>query len=195
MAARIPLLASLLLLLGACQNEGYTDTSRTFAEPVQSDREFPEVIHEPTSFGVLDAPLISDAKREIPAGTACVTCHGVNPDKDWTANPGDRFHTNVEIEHGNLQCNQCHSDDRTVLHLADNTPIPFVDVMRLCSQCHGPQYANYQHGAHGGKNGYWDRRQGPQIRNNCVDCHTPHSPKFKQVMPVLPPRDRYLGSE
>jgi hypothetical protein len=178
--------------LYGCNSDGYADPSRQFAEAVKSDRIYPEVVHEPTSFGVLRAPLIQNAERQIPAETACVACHGVNPDESWEAKPGEEFHTNIEVHHGELTCDHCHSLDRTVLQLADHTPVEFINVIVLCAQCHGPQYRNYLHGAHGGKNGYWDRTRGAQIRNNCVDCHVPHGPIYERVMPVLPPRDRHL---
>jgi Zn finger protein HypA/HybF involved in hydrogenase expression len=192
---RIPFATALFALFFSACNHGYSDQSRQFAEPVQATRDYPTVIHEPTNFGVLDTPLVSDAnERDIPAGTACETCHGVNPDPTWKATPGEEFHTNITLEHGTLTCNQCHDSDRTKLHLADGRQLEFTDVMQLCSQCHGPQARDYAHGAHGGMNGFWDSHAGPRLRNNCVDCHVPHAPAFPQVMPVLPPRDRYLGS-
>jgi hypothetical protein len=39
-------------------------------------------------------------------------------------------------------------------------------------------------------NGHWDLTKGGRIRNNCINCHDPHHPKFPLVQPVLPPRDR-----
>lgn len=193
---RHPASPLLLLLLMGCGVRGYADPTREFAPPVDESSPFPTAIHEPTAFGVLDTPIIVDAgDREVPAGTACVTCHGPVPDPAFAEHPGVDFHTAVEIDHGNLTCNQCHSEDRSILHLADGAKVPFVEVLRLCAQCHGPQYRDFLHGAHGGMNGYWDLRQGPRIRNNCVDCHTPHSPSIKQVIPALPANDRDPGRQ
>lgn len=181
---------ALWLLLSAC-DVAYTDPTREFADPFDTSRTYPTEIDEPPRVAVWDAPLTADGP-ELAMRPACVTCHGQTPDESWKPAPGENFHTSIELEHGTLVCNQCHDRDRTVLHLADGTPVPFNDVIRLCAQCHGPQWRDYQHGAHGGMNGYWDTHQGPRTRNNCVDCHTPHDPAFKKVMPVFPPRDRHL---
>ncbi|MBI5610873.1 MAG: hypothetical protein HY902_18485 [Deltaproteobacteria bacterium] len=67
-------------------------------------------------------------------------------------------------------------------------------VIELCSQCHGPQARDYQHGAHGGMTGYWDLRRGDRFRNVCVDCHNPHVPAYPQFAPVQRPRDRFLDA-
>jgi formate-dependent nitrite reductase cytochrome c552 subunit len=62
--------------------------------------------------------------------------------------------------------------------------------MQLCAQCHGPQYRDYRHGAHGGMAGHWDLAKGGRVRNNCIDCHDPHSPKYPTVRPAGGPLDR-----
>ncbi|MFT7633353.1 MAG: formate-dependent nitrite reductase cytochrome c552 subunit, partial [Mariniblastus sp.] len=77
----------------------------------------------------------------------------------------------------------------------DGTKVEFTDVMTLCAQCHGPQMTDYEHGAHGGMNGHWDLNRGPQTKNNCVDCHQPHAPKFPKMQPTFKPRDRFLKQE
>jgi hypothetical protein len=38
--------------------------------------------------------------------------------------------------------------------------------------------------------GYWDLAKGGRIRNNCIDCHHPHAPKYPIVTPAPRPRDR-----
>ena len=63
-----------------------------------------------------------------------------------------------------------------------------------CAQCHGPQYRDYRHGAHGGMRGHWDLSRGPRERNHCVACHDPHAPAFGQFEPVPGPRDRFTGA-
>ena len=69
-----------------------------------------------------------------------------------------------------------------------------ADALRLCAQCHGPQYRDYRHGAHGGMRGHWDLSRGPRERNHCVACHDPHAPAFGQFEPVPGPRDRFTGA-
>ncbi len=192
--SRTPGLILLLpLLWSAGCDSGFADPSREFAEPLVSERTWPTEVHEPTGFGVLATPLLVDAtERKIPAGTRCETCHDQPPDPTWQPAEGEFFHANIEIAHGQLTCDQCHDRESRELHLADRTIVPWVEVLRLCAQCHGTQYRDYKHGAHGGLNGYWDDRQGTKLRNNCVDCHTPHAPAFGTRKPVFPPKDRYL---
>jgi len=77
--------------------------------------------------------------------------------------------------------------------LADGTLVEFEDVMQLCGQCHGPQLRDHERGIHGGMNGYWDLRRGSQYKNHCVDCHSPHHPKFPQMKTQFKPHDRFLS--
>jgi hypothetical protein len=189
-------LLSLALLLGiatACDH-GFADPSREFGPEVPEDAPLhPVEIHVPTSLGVADTPL-KDAQGR-PIGVRCATCHGPEPTQSWAARPGapEVFHEAVNLQHGNLVCNACHVDgDRTKLHLADGTPLDLRDAKTLCAQCHGVQVRDYTRGSHGGMNGYWDLRQGPRDRNHCVTCHAPHAPAYGTVLPVHPPRDRYL---
>ena len=97
--------------------------------------------------------------------------------------------------HG-YSCLSCHnSEDYDALKLADGSRVEFTEVMTLCAQCHGPETRDYEHGAHGGMNGFWDLTRGPRTKNNCVDCHNPHSPAFLPMQPTFKPRDRFLKKE
>jgi hypothetical protein len=131
-----------------------------------------------------------------PVSIACNTCHG-----NWTANSEarvgqrlERFHQHLHGNHGSLACVACHNsnDGYTTLRLADGKAVAFPEVMQLCAQCHGPQYRDYQHGSHGGMTGYWDLSRGSRERNNCVDCHNPHTPRYPVVQPAKGPNDRFL---
>jgi hypothetical protein len=106
----------------------------------------------------------------------------------------DQFHQGLELEHGILRCGACHSERApTRLHLADGRQLERSQAMELCRQCHGPQYRDYEHGAHGGMVGHWDLSRGPRTRNHCIDCHDPHAPQIREVIPAPPPRDRFFG--
>ena len=123
----------------------------------------------------------------------CATCHATTTPVVATQSAAelDQFHQGVKYQHGNLTCLSCHnSTNYDTLRLADGRSVEFPDVMTLCSQCHGTQRRDYDHGSHGGMNGFWDLTKGPRLRNNCVNCHDAHSPRVPQVLPVLPPRDR-----
>ena len=81
------------------------------------------------------------------------------------------------------------------LRSADGRRIPYAEVMTLCSQCHGSQATAFAHGAHGGMTGFWDLSRGPQMKNNCIDCHDPHAPQFPKMVVEFKPRDRFLEGE
>lgn len=152
-------------------------------------------IHEPTKLTSIETHETDATGRAL--RVSCVTCHtlrGPSPLPTQTSSL-QQFHNGLTLEHGALACASCHDPAHPQsLRLADATALPMLSVMRLCSQCHGPQRRDYDHGAHGGMNGYWDLTRGPRLRNNCVDCHDPHAPKFAGAYPVLPPRDRLLDA-
>lgn len=153
----------------------------------------------PRSMGGLStASLEASGSR---AAIACATCHvSLDPSKPPFASGksnASEFHSSVNLAHGTLVCGSCHNrPDPSQLHLADGAPLvirSIEDSIQLCGQCHGSQYRDYQHGAHGGMRGYWDLRQGPRERNHCVACHGAHAPAFPPVMPVPGPNDRFTG--
>lgn len=124
---------------------------------------------------------------------ACGTCHTTTQPNARTHSAAAlvQFHQGLKYAHGELTCLSCHNPSNyDTLRLADGRSVEFTDVMALCGQCHGSQLRDYQHGAHGGMTGYWDLSRGPRTRNNCVNCHDPHSPKYPLARPVFPPRDR-----
>jgi len=119
-----------------------------------------------------------------PVTVACSTCHQTRePNLDnKVASDLNEFHGTLEFSHGSISCLSCHnSNDYDALKLADGTRVEYSDVMTLCAQCHGPQTRDYEHRVHGGYNGFWDRKRGSQFKNNCVDCHNPHTPQFPKM--------------
>jgi len=146
----------------------------------------------PASLRGLEAELESGEWAVVP----CATCHALRAEPyELPADPASLGapHTGLELAHGDLACASCHdpsSADR--LHMASGESIALTEAMRLCAQCHGPQFRDYRAGAHGGMQGYWDTSRGPRTRRHCVDCHLPHAPAFPRVMPMPPPRDRFL---
>lgn len=122
----------------------------------------------------------------------CTTCHATREANTATRVGDDlkEFHQGLVMKHGDLQCVACHgAGDYSELHLASGESIPFSESMRLCAQCHGPQYRDYRNGAHGGMMGHWDLTKGPRQRNHCLTCHDAHAPPYRPVMPVFRPQD------
>jgi hypothetical protein len=139
---------------------------------------------------------VSGADGGAPQRVACVTCHSLRPAGPVPQRPEElrEFHTDLTFQHGQLACRSCHAEGaHDALHLADGRSLRMTDAMELCAQCHGPQFRDYQRGAHGGMSGHWDLSRGPRVRNHCVECHDPHAPRYAGARPVFPPRDRFLS--
>jgi Zn finger protein HypA/HybF involved in hydrogenase expression len=137
----------------------------------------------------------TDDTRGNPVRVRCETCHALRPEMPVPAEMSElkEFHLGLRFQHGSIECQSCHSPGQPPrLHLATGERVNTSEALRLCAQCHGPQYRDYQHGAHGGMNGSWNLAVGGRVKNHCVDCHDPHSPKPEPVLPAPRPRDRFL---
>ncbi|WP_037253502.1 cytochrome c3 family protein [Rhodopirellula europaea] len=125
---------------------------------------------------------------------ACSTCHAVRKPnlENVSAATLDEFHQGMTFNHGKIACYACHNpDDSDALRLADGKSVAYENVMTLCSQCHSKQAESFAHGAHGGMNGHWDLSRGPQMKNNCIDCHDPHAPAYPKMVVGFKPKDRF----
>jgi len=192
------LAASFVLLVGSLGCDGQRFERRQPDARYAREAKFSTEVHTPARL----KGLYTGEKDALgrPVQVACVTCHGVAeeaPELAADASQLDRVggpHEGLEFDHGDLGCASCHDAARPErLHLADGRPVPTTDAMQLCAQCHGPQKRDYDHGAHGGMNGYWDLSAGPRDRNHCLDCHDTHRPAYPRYLPVFPPRDRFLA--
>ncbi|WP_425398690.1 cytochrome c3 family protein [Aeoliella sp.] len=148
-----------------------------------------------TIVGASEAPGIPTGEVDAlgnPVLANCTTCHATR-EPNLAMNDGSQlveFHKGLTTQHGSLQCVACHNpNDYSQLRLASGEGVEFTDSIRLCAQCHGPQYRDYLNGAHGGMTGHWDLSQGPRTRNHCTVCHDAHAPKYQPVLPVFRPRD------
>ena len=170
--------------------------------PPAADRSRTDATRFPVHINRPDAPPALGTDQVDVRGTTvtinCSTCHTIrepNPENGATEDL-DEFHQGLTVKHGTLRCLSCHNPgDYDTLRLADGSPLRFEQVMTLCGQCHGPQWRDFQHGAHGGMSGYWDMTRGPRYRNNCIDCHDPHAPAFPMMQPTFKPIDRFLEPE
>ena len=99
------------------------------------------------------------------------------------------YHTEIaeSFDHAADQrwCLDCHNlDDRDVLRSASGQPITFKESYYLCGQCHGTIFRDWKAGIHGKRTGEWN---GKKTYRLCVQCHNPHSPRFRPLAPLPPP--------
>jgi hypothetical protein len=156
---------------------------------------------------VIDAARIMPGARRHPVGEPasvviggfshrCSECHRfLEPPP--IQRPRRVQHTEIVLNHGlNASCFNCHSRsarDRLVLY--DGTTLPFDQVPRLCAQCHGTVYRDWQRGMHGKTLGSWDASSGKQVRLNCNDCHDPHAPAYRPIEPLPAPNTLRMGDQ
>jgi hypothetical protein len=185
--------SSIVLVLVALASWAQAETVSPATDRSASPPLHPIVIENPPTLGKLTTGLRDAAGR--PIGIECATCHASNLGTAMAAlaDAPDGFHAGIKLVHGALVCDSCHApDDRTRLRLASGQILEMGEVITLCAQCHSSQFRSYQHMAHGGSRGYWDRTKGPVIRNSCVACHAAHAPAYPLVRPVAPTNDRFL---
>jgi hypothetical protein len=149
---------------------------------------------------------MGDPGREFPVPskplptniTPCRACHG--PEKDFPVNFKRRedllVHRDIRLNHGGVRvwCLDCHHPEHRnyLLPLSDGEPIPFERSYRLCGKCHGTKFRDWRNGVHGKRVGYWN---GEKTYYLCVQCHNPHSPRFKPLEPKPPPRKPHTPKE
>ena len=124
----------------------------------------------------------------------CSDCHKLFQSE--AATPDSLLqHTDIVMQHGmNDRCFNCHSpEERNLLELRDGTRVPFEEVQRLCAECHGTLYRDWQAGSHGRTSGSWDPASGEQRRLVCTDCHDPHAPAFPGLAPLPGPNTLRMG--
>jgi hypothetical protein len=161
----------------------------------------PELLDDPrrapvrvSSDDVTTAPLrrpIADPPMII-AGTyalRCNECHKLFPSLPETPRRLTE-HRHIRLDHGLCdRCFNCHDDkQRNFLALAGGDRVPFAESARLCAECHGPTYRDWEKGMHGRTNGYWDASRGESRRLTCTECHDPHAP-------ALPPMTALPGPD
>lgn len=97
-------------------------------------------------------------------------------------------HKDIKLNHGNNRfCLNCHHPkNRNAFVDYDGSEIAEKDVVLLCAKCHGTTYRDWQAGVHGRQNGHWNASQGEKTKLRCIQCHDPHSPKFKEMKPLPP---------
>lgn len=124
----------------------------------------------------------------------CSDCHRIIPSPAETDRKLTQ-HKEIQLEHGlNTRCFNCHHRTNRDAFVDDyGNEIPWDQPQLLCAKCHGPVYRDWQHGAHGRTNGYWDTSRGTQTRRKCIECHDPHRPPFQPLVPAPGPHTLRMG--
>jgi DNA-directed RNA polymerase subunit RPC12/RpoP len=124
----------------------------------------------------------------------CSDCHKIIPSPGETDRPLTQ-HRDIRLQHGvNTRCFNCHHRTNRDAFVDDyGREIPWDQPQLLCQKCHGLVYRDWEHGAHGRTNGYWNKAQGPQTRRRCIECHDPHCPPFAAMAPAPGPRTLRMG--
>jgi hypothetical protein len=120
----------------------------------------------------------------------CMECHKLFPSRwhyEGTNRPFNE-HKDIKLQHGeNRFCLNCHHPtNRNSFVDYDGAEIAQADVVKLCAKCHGTIYRDWEAGVHGRQNGFWNASLGDKTKLRCIQCHDPHSPKFKDMKPLAP---------
>lgn len=117
-------------------------------------------------------------------------CHKLLKQPKWSYDRPMVEHQDVKLQHGNNRfCINCHHPtNRNAFVDYDGSEIQEQDVVLLCAKCHGTTYRDWQAGAHGRQNGYWNKAMGESTKLRCIQCHDPHHPVFQPMKPLPPLR-------
>ena len=126
------------------------------------------------------------ANKEDLSDFDCYGCHEKNkpPTLRFDADHNlivPQEHSDIVMKHGshnrNNLCFNCHDETNLeVLQTRDGRQLKFSESTQLCGSCHGPNYRDWEAGAHGRTSGFWNRSMGPITRKDCVSCHKPAPP-------------------
>ncbi|MDA8173321.1 MAG: hypothetical protein M0018_01880 [Nitrospiraceae bacterium] len=110
----------------------------------------------------------------------CSQCHKGMP-------PGPKrkltmMHQDIVLKHmPGGWCYDCHNPtDRDKLRLFTGESVSFDQSYLVCGQCHGFIFQEWKHGLHGKRVGMWN---GVKTYYQCINCHWPHEPHFKPIVP------------
>lgn len=112
----------------------------------------------------------------------CASCH------DGGQKAQVKMHVDIQLAHAGetvMDCDTCHTEDRSHLKLNNGSKISFNHAYQLCSQCHFEQARDWRGGAHGKRLSNWDQQR---VVENCTGCHNPHKPAFEQRLPHSSPK-------
>lgn len=164
-----------------------------FVSPVPLATRVPDWATDPTP---IRQPTLKPTYRLAGFEYVCSDCHRLMPSPAITDRPLTQ-HTEIELKHGiNTACFNCHHRANRDAFAGDlGVEIAWNQPQLLCAKCHGPVYRDWQNGAHGRSNGYWDRTAGEHRLLKCIECHDPHQPAFPPMHPAPPPNTLRMGPQ
>jgi formate-dependent nitrite reductase cytochrome c552 subunit len=149
-----------------------------------------------TATARMSGQALIDADEDA-SGYQCYACHEEGKELKLTFNdkgevvlPED--HNDLHMAHGrhsrNNNCFNCHDEKNLrLLQTKDGRQVELLHSSPLCGSCHGPTYRDWEAGAHGRISGKWTHEKGQFVRKDCVQCHNPHAPTFRQWKPAPGP--------
>ena len=155
-------------------------------KPLADMRDLPQVKSETNTSKTVEYPV---QKPPFSDGIfPCNDCHDYqdpNPQRRELVDMHDDISAIYDHDSENRWCTDCHDlNQRDSLRLASGKRLGFDESYLLCGQCHGDKLRDWKVGVHGKRIGDWNGRKEYLL---CVNCHNPHSPKFKEVTPEPPP--------
>ena len=118
----------------------------------------------------------------------CSECHSYidpNPVRRELVDMHDDISAIFDHDEENRWCLDCHDiNNKDSLRFASGKLLDFKESYKLCGQCHGNKLRDWKVGVHGKRKGEWNGKKEYLL---CVNCHNPHSPKFKPLTPEPPP--------
>lgn len=198
---RVELIAGGLVILGLwCWGQGNNQPATSAAPPKNLPQVKRSVAQQPPIGDPADThldttpPRLTHGLDLVKSGWSydCMECHRLFPAR-WHYGGDHRplnEHRDIILDHGNNRfCLNCHHPtNRNAFVDYDGAEIAQADVVELCAKCHGTIYRDWQAGAHGRHNGFWKADLGGRTKLRCIQCHDPHSPKFKAMKPLPPLR-------
>ena len=122
----------------------------------------------------------------------CSQCHNADLPPNRKHRNLQMAHKDIVLNHAGLWCLDCHdADNRDVLRSASGEVIKFEESYGLCGQCHGERLRDWKAGVHGKRTGQWNGNKEYRL---CVNCHSPHSPRYPATEPMPPPVKPQAGN-
>ncbi len=131
-----------------------------------------------------------------PEAEHCQDCHFKrNNEFILSKNKTSLKHADHAGKHGRTEiaCGSCHDrNNSNFLRTSADAPASFTNPSPVCKQCHEDRYRDWTHGLHGKRTGGWNLEK-EQL--HCINCHSPHSVRFKQMKAEPAPAKPKLGIE